>query len=126
MAKDERFHRTLQPEVLNRRRPSSFSSCQATFDEWRNTYNLHRPHEALDLDTPVSRYSVSSCAFPETLPPVEHGPGDQVLPMCPNGCNLSLRSKQHRPWRGRTVRSDDLPVHNCATPSGSTESIGCR
>ena len=76
--KDERFHRTLQTEVLNRHRPSSFSSCQTTFDEWRQTYNLHRPHEALDLDVPVSRYWVSSRAYPETLPSVEHGPGDQV------------------------------------------------
>jgi hypothetical protein len=41
-------------------------------------YNYERPHEALDMATPASRYRVSSRGYPQTLPPVEYGPGDPV------------------------------------------------
>ncbi len=44
----------------------------------RTLYNLERPHEALEMAVPASRYQVSSRSFPETLPPVEYGPDDLV------------------------------------------------
>ena len=76
--KDERFHRTLQAEVISRSRDDSFSGCQIAFDDWRAVYNLRRPHEALDLNTPVTRYSVSPRAFPEVLPTMMYSPRDEV------------------------------------------------
>ena len=45
--KDERFHRTLKAEVLTGHVFRDLDHCQRRFDEWRNTYNLERPHEAL-------------------------------------------------------------------------------
>jgi hypothetical protein len=49
---------------------------QRRFDAWRLLYNLERPQEAMAV--PSSRYRESFRRFPETLPPLEYGPGDQV------------------------------------------------
>lgn len=76
--KEERFHRTLQAEVLQWERFRDLSHCQHRFDAWREVYNLERPHEALDMQVPASRYMVSKRTFPEALPPIEYGPGDVV------------------------------------------------
>jgi transposase InsO family protein len=76
--KDERFHRTLAADVLAGRSFAALPDCQAAFDRFREEYNGLRPHEALSLATPASRYQPSPRAFPETLPPVEYRPGDDV------------------------------------------------
>lgn len=57
--KDERFHRTLKAEVLTRRHFIDLSECQQAFNEWREIYNYVRPHDALKLDVPASRYKIS-------------------------------------------------------------------
>ena len=63
--KEERLHRTLQEELLNRRIFNSILEIQTSFDDWRNTYNFIRPHEALDMNVPASRYKNSDRSFPE-------------------------------------------------------------
>lgn len=76
--KAERFHRTLKAKVLAGRQFASLSQAQAAFDRWRELYNHQRPHQALDLEVPASRYHPSARAFPERLPELEYGPEDQV------------------------------------------------
>ena len=76
--KDERFHRTLRTELLQGRSFADLSACQQAFDRWRVVYNAGRPHEALGLATPASRYSVSPRIFPETLPAVDYDDGELV------------------------------------------------
>lgn len=76
--KDERFHRTLKRELLERYGFNSIEQCQAGFDRWRDEYNLIRPHQALGQLPPVTRYSASGRAFPETLPVIEYDPEDEV------------------------------------------------
>jgi transposase InsO family protein len=76
--KDERFHRTLKAELLRERSFRHVADCQRAFDPWRETYNQERPHEALDMAVPSSRYRVSGRGFPEHLPAVEYGPGIDV------------------------------------------------
>lgn len=76
--KDERFHRTLDVEVLNGNVFHDLDHCQRRFDQWRSVYNLERPHEALGMAVPASRYRQSDRGFPETLPTIEYGPGDIV------------------------------------------------
>jgi transposase InsO family protein len=70
--KDERFHRTLKRELLDHRGFDSISRCQHAFDEWRDQYNLIRPHESLGQKPPITRYRRSGREFPEQLPPVEY------------------------------------------------------
>ena len=72
--KEERFHRTLQAEVIRYYSFVDIQACQRRFDPWREVYNLERPHEALDMETPATRYRESDREFPEVLPRIEYGP----------------------------------------------------
>ena len=78
LGKDERFHRTLKREVLSHTVFHHLTQCQRRFDRWREIYNLERPHEALDLDVPAQHYTPSRRTFPETLLPIDYGPGETV------------------------------------------------
>lgn len=76
--KVERFHRTLKAELLSGRTFKSLAHAQREFDRWREVYNGERPHEALKMEVPASRYQPSPRAFPEKLPPIEYAPDDVV------------------------------------------------
>jgi transposase InsO family protein len=95
--KDERFHRTLKAEVLTRQTFRDLTGCQRAFDAWRETYNQQRPHEALGLAVPASRYQVSPRPFPERPPEIVYGPGVQV------------RKVQHLGWISYQGRDYRLP-----------------
>ena len=76
--KDERFHRTLDAEVLLQPHWRDMAAVQQQLTPWRQLYNHYRPHEALQMQTPASRYRVSPRPMPRTLAPVEYGPDDIV------------------------------------------------
>lgn len=95
LGKDERFHRTLKAELLGGPPFTDLARCQRAFDRWRLVYNCERPHEALDMDVPAVRYRPSPRAFPETLPPIEYGPGHHVRRVQPNG-RISFRGTPFR------------------------------
>lgn len=122
LGKDERFHRSLKAEVLRHRHFADLDHCQRAFDRWRQVYNHERPHEALDLDVPATRYRPSAIAFPETLPAIEYGPGDHVRKVQAGGwvhfkgralrLSSALRGK---PVALRPTREDGIfSVHFCA------------
>ena len=93
--KEERFHRTLQTELLRHHQWRDLVHCQAAFDRWREQYNCDRPHEALALAVPASRYRPSLRSFPATLPPIEYPRGVAVRKVQQGG-QLS--------FQGRTLR----------------------
>jgi transposase InsO family protein len=70
--KEERFHRTLKQEVLQGRSFASHEHAQRGFEAWRPVYNYERPHEALGMRTPSTRYRVSERAYPERIAPHEY------------------------------------------------------
>jgi transposase InsO family protein len=90
--KDERFHRTLGQEVLRDRAFRSLSHCQTPFDRWREIYNCERPHEAIGMAVPASRYQVSQRAFPESLPELVYPAGDVVR--CVNCKYISYQGRR--------------------------------
>jgi len=92
--KDERFHRTLKAEVL-RQALRDLAHCQERFDSWREVYNCERPHEALGMAVPASRYRASQRPFPELLPPIEYGPGIQVRKVGDHG-KIRYEGKPYR------------------------------
>jgi len=103
--KEERFHRTLQVEVLARGGWSDCGHVQNAFDQWRPIYNTQRPHQALELETPVGRYRPSGRNYPENLPPVEYAPGVELRSVDPNG-KISYRGrlwKVGRAFHGQRV-----------------------
>jgi transposase InsO family protein len=73
--KDERFHRTLTTELLATTTFADWPACQAGFDLFRERYNTVRPHEALDLQPPATRYQPSPRPYPDALPPLEFPDG---------------------------------------------------
>jgi transposase InsO family protein len=99
--KDERFHRTLGIELLRDQLWASYQECQEAFDRWRETYNLIRPHEALGLAVPASRYEVSRRVFPESLPAIEYGAGEVVRKVGERG---QVRYKQGKYFVGDAFR----------------------
>jgi transposase InsO family protein len=55
--KVERWHQTLQNELLNDAGPSaSMEEAQAAVDEWRDEYNQRRPHQSLDMSCPAEKF----------------------------------------------------------------------
>jgi transposase InsO family protein len=94
LGKDERFHRTLKAEVLDRTY-GDLPAAQCGFDRWRLVYNCERPHEALGMQVPASRYQASPRAMPAGLPAIEYASGEIVRRVQQQGL-LSYRGRQLR------------------------------
>jgi transposase InsO family protein len=62
--KIERFHRTLRQEFLTGRVFDDLAGAQAELDAWVSSYNTERPHSALDMATPSSRFGTSAFSRP--------------------------------------------------------------
>ena len=113
--KDERFHRTLKVGLLQGRRLVDLDRAQVAFDAWRRKYNEERPHEALSLDVPASRYRVSPVCFPETLPAPEYYSADHVRRVSHDG---AVR------FRGRRLKiSQAFAGMDVALRPGGTDDI---
>lgn len=75
--KVERWHKTIKAELLSETF-RDLEQAQSAFEPWRCMYNTIRPHEAMELGVPASRYRVSERAYPETLPVIEYAPDVEV------------------------------------------------
>jgi transposase InsO family protein len=93
--KEERFHRTLKVELLQGRQLSDRDHAQRLFDPWRQMYNHERPHEALGLNTPASRYTPSPRRFPAAPPEPIYHTGDEVRSVNPVG-QLSFGGRTYK------------------------------
>lgn len=89
--KDERFHRTLKLELLRDHAWRNLDECQPAFVAWREIYNCERPHEALGLNVPASRYQISPRSFPEHLPRIEY-PDDKTVRKVERGGMISFQN----------------------------------
>lgn len=100
--KIERFHRSLKAEVLNGCSFAQWDAIEQAFLHWREIYNCQRPHQALDMATPVQRYCASPRPYPTALQPIEYDEGDTVITVGWNGfiefqdIPLRLSSALHR------------------------------
>ena len=74
----ERFHRSLKSEVLQGRHFIDLNNAQQAFDIWRDVYNQKRPHQALDMQVPATRYSSSPREYQEQQMAPEYADGDVV------------------------------------------------
>jgi hypothetical protein len=84
--KVERFHQTLQRELLDDHPPfASIVDAQAAIDTFRHDYNTDRPHQSLDMDFPADRFV--ACVdddIPLRLPPsLESAEGQAIAAITP-------------------------------------------
>jgi len=116
LGKDERFHRTLKAEVLTHTSLRDLTNAQGHFDAWRAVYNLERPHHALDMKPPITRYQASPRSFPEQLPTVDY-PEGSIVRRVQDGGKLSYRGRNYRvgqALRGYAVALQPDPEHDGA------------
>ena len=92
LGKDERFHRTLERELISRQQWRDRVHLQTALDKWREQYNFERPHDSLDLEVPASRYQPSLRPFPEQLPPIEYPDAFHVRKVQDDG-SISFRGR---------------------------------
>ena len=93
--KTERFNRTFELEVLRGRSFLDLDETQRVFNPWRDVYNHIRPHEALEMAVPASRYRPSARAYPAQLPPIEYSSSDQVCVVRDHG-RFTFHGQQYR------------------------------
>jgi transposase InsO family protein len=75
--KIERFHKTLQAELLDQVAPfASLAAAQEAIDAWVDAYNHQRPHQALGMATPASAFRPAAPGrhAPTPLPPADTDP----------------------------------------------------
>ena len=90
--KEESFNRSLTRELLKMVSFQDLTDAQRQFDEYRSFYNYKRPHHALDLATPGSRYTKSERAYPEKISEWEYPEGYQLR---------SIKDTGYLTWKGQ-------------------------
>jgi len=83
--KEERFNGTLKRECLRYRSHENMAHAQRDFDEYRRFYNNERPHHALGLATPATRFYESHRRLPERIEEWTYGTGIQTRKIKPSG-----------------------------------------
>lgn len=71
--KIERFHRSMDNEVLKLHRPLNFADAIEVLDHWKSVYNFERPHEALGDRCPAQVYTPSQRSYLEKVQPYDYG-----------------------------------------------------
>ena len=109
--KIERFHRTLKREVLQERSLADLYEAQLAFDPWRSVYNHERPHHALEMEVPSSRYQISERSFVEVTGDFAYSEDFEIR-------RLHQKTGQFQ-FRGSVYRLSeaflDQPIGSCAT-----------
>jgi transposase InsO family protein len=105
--KEERFHRTLKQELINYEQFHDHKHCQSRFDQWRDKYNCIRPHEAIDLKTPVDLYTPSNRTYPEKITPYQYDQSDIIRKVCDKG-HFSFKNKEFR--IGKAFKGDYIAL----------------
>jgi transposase InsO family protein len=91
--KDERFHRTLKEEILNLVSLHNQEDAQKKFDAWRIVYNYERPHEALSMEPPITRYKPSTRIYTGKLQEIEYLSDDIIRKVDISG-KISYKGKE--------------------------------
>ncbi len=93
--KEERFHKTMMDELILHVEIRDLSQAQAYMDSFRHTYNYDRPHHALALDVPASRYYPSSRPWETEPEPWEYPEGYEVWQVSTGG-DFMYQKKRYR------------------------------
>lgn len=100
----ERMHRELKRETA-RPAAASLRAQQRRFDTFRHRYNDERPHEALDGQTPSSRWSPSRRPYPERITAPEY-PGHLEIRRVSTAGTFRLHHDQ--PFLSHALQGQDI------------------
>ena len=90
--KDESFNRSMTKELLKHTTILDKEDAKKKFDQYREFYNLERPHRALNLDTPAQHYHRSNREYKDDIPVWEY----------PKGCELrTIKSSGYLSLKGQ-------------------------
>lgn len=84
--KVERFHRTLKQSVRHTGKPKTMEGWNSLLRNFREEYNHLRPHEALGMDVPASRYEPSRKPYNPNPPEWDYPEGSVVTRLNTQGC----------------------------------------
>lgn len=121
--KIERFHRTLNAEVLKLRHFADAHKVQQAFDAWRSTYNCDRPHEALRMTVPVASYHPSPLPYQDKLAPIEYPSTDEVLTV---GWNGFIKFRGRRVRTSSALHRHPIGIRACADTDGVHDLYFCH
>lgn len=76
--KEERFHRTMKKDLLERTVIRNLVHAQEEFNTFRYCYNYERPHEALGLDIPAKHYKPSNRIYNGNIKEPDYDSGLQL------------------------------------------------
>jgi transposase InsO family protein len=105
LGKDERFHRSLKAEAMSGPPFRDLEDARHALERWRGIYNHERPHEALGLETPITRYRPSPRPYRETPEPFEYPTTDLLRKVQQEGI-ATLKSREFRlpkAFAGKTI-----------------------
>jgi putative transposase len=110
--KIERFHRTLRTEFLTGRVFDDLPTAQDELDRWVVSFNTERPHSALDMATPASRYTPSTRPY-QGLEELDYPFHDwtAVVTRCGRICYQRRKINLSQVFAGQTVGVKQTAEH---------------
>jgi hypothetical protein len=109
--KEERFHRTLNEDVIKRVLLRDLAHAQDVFDAYKVEFNTERPHGALGLDVPARHYRPSGRALPTSWGEPEYDAGRTLRKVNYKGY-ISIQS--HRYYLSETFIGKYMELTPCA------------
>jgi Integrase core domain len=117
--KVERFHQTLRRELLEPEGPfASLEQAQKAVDAWVEVYNHQRPHQALGMAVPASRFGPRQdsprepdlvvVADADPAPPTADPGPVELEVLVPASGNLQLVGRQL--WVGRVLAGQEVRI----------------
>jgi hypothetical protein len=110
--KIERYNRTLKDYIKFHGPPSGIANWQRIFNQFVEEYNYIRPHHALNMDTPVSRYQTSDREYVENAKEWEYPSGSMISRVDKNGC---ISHKGHRHFISEALIKERVQVQEFDT-----------
>ena len=107
----ERYHKTLKKELLSRNEFRNNKDCQRHFDQWRSRYNEERPHESINLDTPIEWYYPSENKYTSKPKEFEYDQDVSLRKVCAAG-SIYYRGQRLKVGKGLSGEYVGIQSHS--------------
>lgn len=113
--KEERFNQSMTRELLKQTTIEDWDDAAKQFGQYRHFYNHIRPHHALDLDVPASRYMPSAQKYTGVITPWGYPDGHQICKVTNSG-HFSYGGQRYffsEGFRGKEIAVRPSGIENC-------------